>query len=187
MPDLEPNPDSLDLNNIPPKEAINNLLEVIATGSKLVGIREATGSFSNSTHFVEAISPSHEKIRFIVRRYAEFGGSRSEKARLEFNALRLLERHGIAAPKPIYLDEHGKILGSPGIVTTYVSGKQLVTPGNPYGWARSMASTLAEIHDIIPTEDDKKFLLNGNRETIWFLRPNDAPKYMTSHPNKTKM
>jgi hypothetical protein len=69
------------------------------------------GSFSNSTHIVEARLANGSNFKFVVRRYAVFGDyDRGEKARREFKTFEVLHQYGIPAPEPLYLDDTGTLL-----------------------------------------------------------------------------
>jgi aminoglycoside phosphotransferase (APT) family kinase protein len=171
-------------NDLPSQEAIRTLLQTIAPTSTLSAVRPLAGSYSNATHLVEALDADGSQTRLVVRRYVH--GNRAKKARLEFETLAFLQDYGVPAPAPLYLDEDGTVLGSPGIVTDYVSGKQLMLPSDhpagPLAWARSLATTLAQIHSI-PCDSAKRFLLNANAEATWFLRSGAIPDYMNAHPD----
>lgn len=111
----------------PSPEAVRVLLDLLLPGSALREVHSLPGSFSNATHLVDALSAAGEPVRLVVRRYATFGSyDRGEKARREYGTLELLQAHGIPAPRPLYLDADGALLGSPGIVTTYMPGRHVI-------------------------------------------------------------
>lgn len=169
------------LETAPSQEAVHALLDIIAPGSSIQAITPLPGSFSNSTHLVEALSTDHTRFRFVIRRYAQFGSyDRSEKARREYSTLALLHAHGVPAPFPLYLDDTGAMLGTPGIVVSFVSGKQVVTPADPLRWARALATMLARIH-AVPCQPPAECLLDGNSEAIWFALSDVAPDTLMAH------
>jgi len=166
------------------EEAVHALLDLIAPGSVLLAIDSLPGSYSNYTHLVDARCAEGSVFRIVVRRYAVFGTyDRGEKARREFKTLALLQANGIPAPQPLVLDEVGSILGSPGIVTGYVSGSQIHTPPDPTSWARALATMLARIHRVPCDVEAMSFLLDANAEASWFLRSGVVPDYMNAHPD----
>jgi len=171
-------------NNTPSTDSLQSLLEVIEPGSTFVAIHSLEGNFSNSTHLVEGKASNGALFRIVTRRYAIFGDyDRGEKARREFQTLQLLKKYGCPAPEPIYLDDTGTMLGSPGIVTRFVPGKLIMGQPYPDQWAETLAKTLAGIHSIPITASDTSFLLDGNSEVLWFLKSKDsAPKYISTHP-----
>jgi aminoglycoside phosphotransferase (APT) family kinase protein len=171
-----------DLESAPSAEAVEALLRVIAPGTTLHHIRALPGSFSNSTHLVEFGSPQGPDTRIAVRRYAVHAGyDRGEKARREYRTLELLEAHGIPAPQPLYLDDAGEHLGVPGIVTSFVPGRQVAAPGDPAGYARALAAMLARIHAIPCRATEREFLLDANSEASWFLHSGQVPERMQGH------
>jgi aminoglycoside phosphotransferase (APT) family kinase protein len=177
---------ALTCNDLPSREAVQALLEIVAPKSALTAIRPLAGSYSNATHLVEAHTPGGAQTRLVVRRYVY--GDRAQKARLEYETLAFLQDGGVPAPAPLYLDEGGTVLGTPGIVTSFVPGKQLMSsvdhPDGPLAWARSLASMLARIHSL-PCSSARRFLLDANAEATWFLRAGTVPDYMAAHPDGT--
>jgi len=171
-------------NNTPSPESLQSLLEIIEPNSEFIAIHSLEGDFSNSTHLIEGIKSDGSLIRVVTRRYAIFGDyDRGEKARREYKTLQLLKSYGSPVPEPLYLDDTGAILGTPGIVTRFMSGNLIMGQPYPAQWAEFLAKTLASIHKVPITSSDTSFLLDGNSEVLWFLRSKDAiPEYIRSHP-----
>lgn len=171
-------------NNYPSPDALQAVLEIIQLGSTFFAIHSLEGDYSNSTHLVDARAPDGSLFQVVTRRYAIFGDyDRGEKARREFKTLQLLKRHGFPAPEPLYLDDTGATLGSPGIVTRFVPGRLILTPPFPAQWAETLGRTLAEIHSTPIHASDTSFLLNANSEALWFVRSKDTvPEYISAHP-----
>jgi aminoglycoside phosphotransferase (APT) family kinase protein len=171
-------------NNTPSPESLQAVLEIIEPGSTFVAIHSLEGDFSNSTHLVDGLSPDGAQFQVVTRRYAIFGDyDRGEKARREFKTLQLLKRHGLPAPDPLYLDDAGAILGSPGIVTRYAPGQLVMAPPYPAQWAETLAKTLARIHQVPLGDAEASFLLDGNSEILWFMKSlAQMPPYISAHP-----
>ena len=167
-----------------PDEIVLALLEQIAPGSRPASVSLLPGSFSNHTHVVKACLPGGGKLKCVVRRYQVFGDyDRGEKARREFMAFELMNRCGIPSPQPLLLDDTGRLLGVPGIVTRFVPGALLLTaPPDPLDWARKLAVMLARIHAIPLDEDSRSFLLDANAEASWFLGREAAPAFLQNYP-----
>jgi aminoglycoside phosphotransferase (APT) family kinase protein len=148
-------------------------------------IRPLPGSFSNETTLLAyetAVGPK----QIVVRRYAVFGDyDRGEKAEREFKTLMLLQQHHIPAPTPLLLDKSGELLGSPGIVASFICGQQVILPTNKSSWVTELAKTLAQIHAIPLTTAEREFLLNGNEEVVWFLKGGSVTDKMRAHPDGT--
>jgi aminoglycoside phosphotransferase (APT) family kinase protein len=178
-------------NPVPPlsQDIVQGLLKEIAPGSHLLTFSLLPGSFSNSTHIVAARLANGEDLKIVVRRYAVYGDyDRGEKARREFKTFEYLHQYGIPAPEPLYLDDSGALLGTPGIVTRFVPGSQMLTaPLDPLDWARKLAVTLAKIHSIPCKEDAQSFLLDANAEATWFLYSERAPDYMAVFPGGSEL
>ncbi|HEY5269284.1 MAG TPA: phosphotransferase family protein [Anaerolineales bacterium] len=171
------------------QEVVQDLLKEIAPGSNLLTFSLLPGSFSNSTHIVEARLVNGSDLKFVVRRYAVFGDyDRGEKARREFKTFEYLHQYGIPAPEPLYLDDTGTLLGTPGIVTRFVPGRLMLSaPADPLDWARELAVTLAKIHSIPCGAKVQSFLLDANAEATWFLKSDTAPGYMQTYPGGTEV
>jgi aminoglycoside phosphotransferase (APT) family kinase protein len=171
-------------NNAPSPETLQAVLEIIEPGCTFVAIHSLAGDFSNSTHLVDGRTSDGSLFQVVTRRYAIFGDyDRGEKARREFKTLQLLKRHGLPAPDPLYLDDTGAILGSPGIVTRYASGRLIMERPYPVQWAETLAKTLARIHKVPLNDVDNSFLLDGNSEILWFLKSTaQMQPYISAHP-----
>ena len=171
------------------QEVVRDLLKEIAPESKLLSFSLLPGSFSNSTHIVQARSVNGSDFKLVVRRYAVFGDyDRGEKARREFKTFEYLHQYGIPAPEPLYLDDTGTLLGTPGIVTRFVPGRLIMSiPADPHDWACKLAITLAKIHSIPCGADAQSFLLDANAEATWFLKSDTPPVYMQTYPGGAEL
>src|SRR6266498_2093434 len=166
------------------EQTARNLLDIIFPGSVLTSIRVPDGSFSNYTHIVKMQLKDGSPYQIVVRRYKVFGNyDRGEKARREFKTFCLLNKHKVPAPEALYLDDAGKVLEIPGIVTSFVKGSLFMdTPSDPLDWTRKLARTLAKIHSIPCGEEEQKFLLKGNAEAAWVVKFDVPPRYMQEYP-----
>lgn len=157
------------------------MLARLAPGSSLLATELLPGSFSNYTHRITARASSGSQFDLVVRRYAVFGDyDRGEKARREFKAIQLANANGVPTPEPLLLDETGEVLGSPGIVTSFVPGELLLEPpAQALAWVRGMASMLARIHTVQFGPVEQEALLDADAEASWFARSSEVPAYMT--------
>jgi aminoglycoside phosphotransferase (APT) family kinase protein len=175
-------------NDLPPRETAQAVLDIVAPGSTLYEVLPLAGSYSNLTHLVEARAAGGSPLRIVVRRYVY--GKRTKKARVEFNALRLLQAYDVPAPQLLYLDAGGAVLGRPGMAMRYVPGRLLDDPADhpagPVTWTREMATMLARIH-AIPGAQARDVLFDANSETTWFLRDDIVPDYMQAHPDGARV
>ncbi len=160
-----------------------NVIDQLDAGATLTEVRPLPGSFSNETTLLgyeTAVGPE----QVVVRRYAVFGDyDRGEKAEREFKALALCQQHHIPVPAPLLLDKSGALLGSPGIITSFVPGQQLIQPTDEVSWVTELGHTLAKIHAIPLTDNELRFLLDGNNEVVWFLRNQKSKESMCEHPD----
>lgn len=167
---------------LPAAANLPQLLQRIAPGSVRSELSPLPGSYSNFTCLLRTETAAGEMRRFALRRYAVFGNyDRGEKARREFKTLQLLQANGIPAPVPIYLDDSGALLGTPGIVTQYVPGALVFAPEDPIAWAQKLAAALAQVHAIPCDATNRDFLLDANSEATWFIRGDQPPAAMRAH------
>lgn len=169
-------------NLLPDTANLPQLLQQIAPGAVRLELSPLPSSYSNFTCLLHTETAAGDVRRFALRRYAIFGSyDRGEKARREFKTLQLLHANGIPAPLPVYLDDSGSLLGSPGIVTLYVPGALIFTPEDPIAWAQKLAAALARVHAISCDAANRDFLLDANSEATWFIRGGQAPAAMRVH------
>jgi aminoglycoside phosphotransferase (APT) family kinase protein len=171
-------------NDLPSTESVRALLDIVAPNSAAFTICPLAGSYSNHTHLVEVESADGTRNRIVLRRYA--GEKGAIKALREFNTLALLQHHNVPAPHPLYLDEDGALLGSPGIVTDFVPGQMLLAHPESPEWVskiETVAEMLARIHAVPYDECTQQFLMDANQEAVWFLKSGTVPPYMAAHPD----
>ncbi len=174
-------------SHMPSEETARALLQAVAPGSTLYAIHLLPGSYSNWTYLIEADDDAGTRTRLVFRRYAPSGGGCAAKARREYSVLDWLHGYGLPVPQPLYLDTDGALMGSPGIVTGYVPGQQIMSPPNPSRWARALAAMLARIHSIPCDEAAQRTLMDANTEAVWFLRSGTVPTYMGADPDGEKV
>jgi aminoglycoside phosphotransferase (APT) family kinase protein len=166
------------------EEQLARAIAAMSPGASPVSVKPLPGSYSNFTNLVEALAADGSVVKLVVRRYAAFGHyDLGEKARREYRTLELLKRHGLPVPEPLLLDQRGDLLGTPGIISAYVSGVHDESPPDPEQWARALAHVLAQIHALSCEEQSEPFLLDANTEATWFLRSPSLPDYMAAHPH----
>ncbi len=161
---------------------IENVIEAISPGGQLQDYALFAASFANEATKVTFCATDGTERKIVIRRYAIFGNyDLGEKAIREFKALQLLQRHQIPAPTPLLLDATGELIGSPGMVSAFVAGQQLILPVDVDAWINALAATLARIHAIAINEQQIDFLLNAREEVTWFL--NQGKVTEAAHPD----
>src|SRR5581483_7501215 len=105
------------------------------------------------------------RSRYTLRRFVK-GHRRAtpEWVASEFDVLRLVERAGIAAGRPVLMDAHGEIFGAPTIVLSYVAGRPLFAQRDVERWLRRLAAALLTVHAVTPDRFDLSALEERGRE-----------------------
>lgn len=176
-----------DYTEIPSIESIREILDWLGLSGARFSIHTLPGSNSNFTHLLRIQFEDRPSRQVVVRRFnPKYYIEGHDKHSCEFHALRLLQEQGVPAPAPLLLDETGELLGLPGIVTEFVSGKQIEPPTEAARWgemAATNARMLARIHLTSYTESDKTFLMDDNVEVAWFIKDGTIPDYMRRDPD----
>ena len=162
-------------------EHVRSIVQAILPGHRLVSSTQARGSFTNDSIIIECSTPAGSRIKLSVKLLVDEPVDAPRLAAASYHAMLLARAHGVPVPEPVYLDETGSVLGAPGIVTSFVEGKQWPDRQDPVAWAATLARLLLRIHDISPGPEDRKHLLDGNHESMYFLRE-DQPESKAGHP-----
>jgi aminoglycoside phosphotransferase (APT) family kinase protein len=166
--------------------AIRALLNAAVPGSTLSALRQSDDDHFNTAYILDAHRANGEPLRVIIKRYEPCGEGLAEKARREFTALTWLQRSGVPAPQPLYVDEAGDFLGTPALVSTFVNGTHLWQSTDadmpPQQWMREMARTLAQIHRTPCDPAARAFLRDGAATSLWVLGDGVIPVLINNHP-----
>jgi aminoglycoside phosphotransferase (APT) family kinase protein len=177
-------------NDVPSSDTVRAVLNVVAPNYSGFSIQPLAGSYSNHTHLARIEFGDHPAQQIVLRRYNEANGHCTTKARREFQALKYLHGQEFPAPAPLYLDESGELLGSPGIITEFVHGRQIEAASETALWGDKVelvAQMLARIHAIPYDETMSQWLMNGNVEAVWFLKSGAVPDYMEKYPHGARV
>ncbi len=164
-------------------ETCHALLAEIDPSSTLASVRPMGAEGTHPAFVIEAQTARGTVLQLAVKCYRSDVGPASTRARTEFKTLQMLQKHAVPVPVPLYLDEQGALLGMPGMVTTFVTGKQVMKALDALGYAREMAQILAQIHAIPVGSPEKEFLLDANQEVLWFRKKGVIPEYMLTPPD----
>lgn len=173
-------------NNSPSDATIRAVLDRLSIAYADFYVQPFEASYSNHTHRLDIQMMEGGTRQIVIRRYNEANGDCVGKARREFHTLVNLQRKGFPAPKPLYLDDEGMLLGAAGIITEFVAGKQIEPLQEPERWTANVeevAQALALIHATPYDAALKPVLMNGNVEAAWFTTGDAAPDYMRAHPD----
>jgi aminoglycoside phosphotransferase (APT) family kinase protein len=133
----------------PGRAALARLCEVLLPGSRLRRIRRLAGGISSGMHVMEVDAPSGERHGFVLRRYSDWWVARDPLvSQREFSVLQALVETHVPAPRPLWLDAEGVLLGRPAMVMTRLPGRGNLEPRNLEDWIRQLAASLAAIHDV---------------------------------------
>jgi len=169
-------------NNLSP-EVCRALLAEIEPQSTFMGVRPMGAEGTHPAYVITAQTAAGAALHLAVKCYHSDEGPTTIRAQREFKVLELLQKHAVPVPVPLYLDEAGVLLGTPGIVTTFVNGKQLFALPDVLASARELAQVLAKIHSIPIGPAERELLIDANQEMLWFRKAGMMPTYMANHPD----
>lgn len=164
-------------------EICQRILAEIEPRARLSSVRPMGAEGTHPAFVIEAHTAVGTELHLAVKCYRRDVGPAPARARREFKTLQMLQSHDVPVPAPLYLDEAGSLLGTPAIVTSFVSGKQLFAAEDALAGAREMATVLAKIHSIALGATTKEFLGDANQEMLWFRKQGEMPAWMTNHPD----
>lgn len=135
----------------------------VAPGSTLFRAWELKGGVSAQVTALEIRRPGLDSDgsteKYVVRRHGSVDLQKNPNiAADEFRLLQILQSVGIAAPAPLYLDPSGEIFPTPYLVIKYVEGSTDFTPHDLVDYLRQLATHLARIHAVDPSQVDLSFL-----------------------------
>lgn len=164
-------------------EVCKALLREIEPSGTVVSVRPMGTEGTHPAFVIEARTAAGAALHLAVKCYRTDICVASARAQTEFRTLAMLQKHAVPVPMPLLLDTDGRLLGTPGIVTSFVAGEQLFATDDPLAGAREMAKVLAKIHSIPVGSAEKGFLTDANQNVLWFRKGGVMPDYMRNHPD----
>ena len=143
------------LKRRPTPEAMQHLLDEIAPGGRITAITRLRGGISCGMHGVNITERTGAKLRVVVRRYNDYWAKKEPQiAHREFRTLKALEKAGIPAPRPIWVDPDGATFGAAAIVQTWLPSRANLAPTNLDTYLNRLAEALAQLHqaDFHPSD-----------------------------------
>src|SRR5262245_18440313 len=129
--------------------AFRELVKRIDPNVRLVCSWPLAGGVSAEITALELELPGGQRTKLVVRRHGEIDRSHNQHiAREEFKLLEIAHAHGLAAPKPVYLDESGELFPTPLLVIAFVEGETVFEPHDVTDFLAQMAAQLAKIHQV---------------------------------------
>ena len=125
-----------------------------------MGTRRLRGGLGCRSDVLDIERADGSRWKITLRRFVRVahGFSTSEHVTHEFEVLRLVERAGIPAPRPILLDAKGEHFGVPAIVMTYLPGRPLFPSTKISAWTEGLARVLMTVHAVTPDRFDLSWL-----------------------------
>ena len=148
-------PTAAQLKRRPGPDAMRHLLDEIAPGGRVTAITRLRGGISCGMHGVNITERTGAKLRIVVRRYNDYWAEKEPQiAHGEFRTLKALEKAGIPAPRPIWVDTDDTTFGTPTIVQTWLPGRANIAPTNLDTYLNRLAEALAQLHqaDFHPSD-----------------------------------
>lgn len=139
--------------------AFERVVQRMASGSRVLGVRDLEGGVSARTVAVEFQRPGGERERVVVRLHGEVDRSQNPAvAADEFRLLEVVHAAGIPVPAPLYVDESCELFEIPYLVIAFIEGAPDFDPGDRTASVRAMAEQLAAIHRVDIAAVDLSFL-----------------------------
>lgn len=162
------------------------VLDSVAPGHRPLSVAPAAAAFTNDVHILDAVSPEGSRLRLVVKHFVDEPEFAPKCAQASFRALEMAQTRSVPVPQPILKDETGELLGAPGLITSFVEGRQIASPKDTSTWAQELADLLLRIHDIRPSSEDQELLYEGQEEALFILREYAARERL-SHPLSNDM
>ena len=150
-------------------------------GSRLLSVGSAFGAFTNDVIVVECKERTGRAFKLVIKNFVDEPEFASKCAQASFRALEMSKTLSVPVPQPILKDETGELLGAPGLITSFVEGRQIASPKDTSAWAQELAELLLLIHNVRPPIVDKGLLFEGQEEALFILR-DYAARERLGHP-----
>jgi aminoglycoside phosphotransferase (APT) family kinase protein len=123
-------------------EQLRRIAEAVAPGARPLAAEPLVGGIDTATYVLRTTAGA-----FVVRVYRDQDdGDPATAARNGHAMLTAASAATPLAPRPVFADPDGSVIGEPLVVATYVEGAPLA-PGGAW-WIEQLADTLAEINAV---------------------------------------
>src|SRR5215216_789970 len=137
------------MTDVQQEGAFQQLVQRIEPDARVLRIWHLTGGVSARVTALEVEQSDGQREKLIVRHHGEIDRAQNPHiARDEFKLLQIAKSHGIAAPKPYYLDESCELFSTPLLVIEFIEGKTVFAPADLGSYLQQMAEQLAKIHAV---------------------------------------
>jgi aminoglycoside phosphotransferase (APT) family kinase protein len=145
-------------------DAFRRLVQRIDPHATLLRAWSITGGVSAQVTGLEIERADGQRLKLIVRRHGNVDLTRNPHiARDEFRLLEIAHAHGLAVPRPYYVDEACDVIPTPVLVVEYIDGETEFAPADLAGYLTQMATELAKIHGV-PDSPEIAFLPRQDRD-----------------------
>lgn len=147
------------------------LVQELAPGGRLLRTERLRGGLGARMDRLRLEQADGARIDVSLRRFnhpGEHAGAASviEGVQREFAILRLVERAGIPAPRPLWLDDAGDVFGVPAMALTFVPGAPWYQPRDTQTWCEDLARALHLVHAVVPLVDELSWLPLRDRQAM---------------------
>lgn len=133
---------------------LSRIVQEVAGDVRLGRIERLRGGVDALTHAVQLRRGDGPAEWLVVRRWKAqtltWNPTAPERV---WTTLHLLERHGVPAPRPIYLDAAGALVGEPTLVMTRAPGRATLSPADRGTYVRELGAALAAVHRLSIDDD----------------------------------
>lgn len=137
------------LRKSPHRDVIDAVIQQVSPGSALANLRRMKGGLGCGMHELTVLTTDGKRDKFVIRRYSDqILSEYPDVVERELTFLRLLESTPVNAPRVIYSDSTGSLLGVPGMIQSRVRGRSILSPTNLNNWLDELARGLATLHEI---------------------------------------
>ncbi len=142
-----------------PSPQLTSLIAEAFSGARVIRTQRLRGGIGAHMLAVTVERPDGTRHKVSVRRLRGHDlESEPWGIEYEFGVLQLLERAGISAPRPLYVDAAGEHFGDPALVMTFLSGKTNIAPKDVASWTDALAGALCKVHEVTPQTRDLSML-----------------------------
>lgn len=122
-----------------------------------------TGGVSAQVTALEVERPGEPPLKLIARQHGAIDRAGNPHiARDEHRLLTIACSHGLAVPKPYFVDESCELFTDPVVVIAFIEGETVFEPVERAGYLSQMAAELARIHGV-PASAELSFLPEQGR------------------------
>lgn len=130
-------------------ERFRQLVQRIDPRSRLLRAWNLTGGVSAQVTALEVERPDGQTEKLVARLHGPKDLEHNPRiARDEFKLLKIARSHGVAAPRPVFVDESCELFPTPIVIIEFVEGETILSTDDSEMYVLHMATELAVIHRV---------------------------------------